>query len=239
MNTTRFALLATAVLTLCTGLQAQSSGPIRTSTESLPDGHVLVHVENLSIHTITAVAVVGKRVLNAGLTDTSVRFFDSVLSPQRGKPIVLGKTADFNLFGPRPSPEQTTRSVEVKAVLFDDGGSWGDPEWISRLVNRRMYVHAQVVSVLSEIAGMAAANASREYATQRFREDRDRMVQNGRDVDEKQMANIVLTNALLTLSGARRPDGSAIATQDSLSEAKSWLTVLRDRVERSKPQIAH
>lgn len=124
-------------------------------------------------------------------------------------------------------------------MLFDDGGSWGDPEWISRLVNRRMYVHAQVVSVLSEIAGMAAANASREYATQRFREDRDRMVQNGRDVDEKQMANIVLTNALLTLSGARRPDGSAIATQDSLSEAKSWLTALRDRVERSKPQIAH
>jgi hypothetical protein len=165
---------AAAVLFPCLTLQAQTSGPIRASTETLPDGHVLIHVTNLSPHAITAVAVVGKRVFNASLTDTSARFFDCVLSPQRRGPLVLGESADFNFFGPHPPPEQTTRSVEVKAVLFDNGESWGNLEWVSKLLNRRTYVHAQVLNVLGEIAEMTTANASRADVMQRLQADRTR-----------------------------------------------------------------
>lgn len=237
INNRHLVLLGTALLFLCPRSQAQSSDPIRASTESLPDGRVLVHVRNLSPHAITAVAVVGKRIFNSSLTNTSARFFDCVLSPRRRGPLVLGESADFNFFGPHPPPEQTTRSVEVKAVLFASGESWGDPGWVSKLLNRRTYVQAQVLSVLDEIAEMTAANATREDVMQRLQGDRDKMIQNGRDVDEKQMADVTFSNVLLTVGQERQADGSAILIRDALNEATRRLTALKNGIEQSKPAI--
>lgn len=236
INNRYLVLLGTALLFLCPRSQPQSTDPILVSTESLSDGHVLVHVRNLSPHGISAVAVVGKRVFNASVTDTSARFFDCVLSPRRG-PLAPGESTEFNFFGPHPPPEQTTRSVEVKAVLFVNGESWGDPGWVSTLVNRRAYVHTHVLSVLGEIAEMTAANASRADVMQRLQDDRNKRIQNGRDVDEKQMADVTFSNVLLTVGQERQADGSEILIREALNEATRRLTTLKNGIEQSKPAI--
>lgn len=235
MSSTRSVVLMWLIPAACIIAFAQGNEPVRTHVEALPGGQVALHVENISPRLVTALVVVGKRVLSTGQSDTSVRFFDSVLSPVR-KPLRLGETTDFKLFGRDPSSVQVTRSVQVKGALFDDGTSWGDPNWTAVLVCRRAYVRDIVVKTLSEINDMAAGDVTRSDALAQLRLDRDNALQNARDIDQKQMADVVLTNALATITEPVRADGSTVPLQESLRRAKEWLVPLRDRIDKSGGQ---
>jgi hypothetical protein len=193
-------------------------------------------VTNVSHDPITAVVVTGRRIFESQ-HDTSVRFFDSVLSSRNPRPLSPGGSLDFQFFGPQPPPENTTRSIEVKAVLFDNGESWGDPQWVAKLVRRRAYAHAQAAALLSEIADAKATNASRPETVLRLERKRSEMMVNSRDVDERQMADILFSNALLIISRSSERGGSETSVEDSLNASAASVAMLRRRLERAKPLV--
>jgi hypothetical protein len=188
---------------------------------------------------MTAAAVLGTRLLGeTDQGDRSVRFFDSVLAGHARRAVAFGKEVDFTLFGPHPSPQEASRRVEVKAALFDDGESWGDPQWVAVLLKRRAYARTQALYALSEIASARDSGETRDQILQRLQDDRARAIQAGRDINEKQMAGGVFANVLLFISRGARPDGSAIPISESLSQAADAMSALSGRIERSSHTAA-
>ncbi|PYU47722.1 MAG: hypothetical protein DMG54_00285 [Acidobacteria bacterium] len=125
---------------------------IGTNIEMLSDGHVRLNVINTTNLPISALAAVGTRTLLAKpATDRSVRFFDSVLNPFGPKELAPGKNYTFNFFGPNPPPDQLKRDVQLKAAIFADGSTWGDPEWVSTLLLRRASAYHYDSKVLKNI----------------------------------------------------------------------------------------
>jgi hypothetical protein len=96
-------------------------------------------VRNTSRVPITAVLAEGKRQLvEATHPLLSVKSFDSALEPYAARSLESGQTYRFVFFGPKPEPARLSRrTVAVRAVLFADGGTWGDQEWIDTLLSLR------------------------------------------------------------------------------------------------------
>ena len=120
---------------------------IEWTTQELPNGRIQFDVRNTSPFPITAVIVEGVRtpLISPGKRSHpmhSIRGFDSATEPYSHRPIESGQAYQFKLFGPSPDPSTLReRTVTVRAVLFADGGAWGDQGWIETLhaVRKRAY----------------------------------------------------------------------------------------------------
>ena len=137
-----------ASISLAQGLPPADNGaPIVVVTEDLANGYVGVQVQNASKIPVTAFVLEGQR---TGIPprkgrDTSVRFYDSVLDSHRS-PLFKGGKYVVRMFGPNPPPSDFQRSVSLRAALFEDGTSWGDRSWVSRLIARRQIVHRELLN---------------------------------------------------------------------------------------------
>ncbi|MDE3136013.1 MAG: hypothetical protein KGL59_05540 [Acidobacteriota bacterium] len=100
-------------------------------------------------------------------------------------------------------------------------------------MKRRAYARTQALYALSEISAARDSEETREQALRRMQDDRTRLVEAARDINEKQMADGVFANVLLFISQGSRPDGSPIPIGESLSQAADAMTALSERIERS------
>lgn len=103
-----------------------------------PDGHVYLTVKNNSSVAITAMAVTATKTAMDGTSrpGQSVRYFDSVVNPfgpfARG--ISPGESYRFSLAGPL---EKRKIESSLRAVIFADGSTMGEADWIQRLIHSR------------------------------------------------------------------------------------------------------
>jgi hypothetical protein len=161
---TKFYFMILFGLALPVAGHASNSHQIDWSTEDLPDGHIRVRVLNNSDVPMTAIALEGERsVTGSKIIVHSVRIFDyAVNAPDQ--PLEPGQTYTFSMFGPNPPRERLRlRSVKVMAALFQDGGTWGDQDWIATLTSRRAGVYKfenAVMGVLLDAKASPQGNVS-------------------------------------------------------------------------------
>jgi hypothetical protein len=129
-------ILAGLALTLLGVLPAVAQQDPRfiAKIDSSPDGSLKVTITNRSQRSITASIITYRRTNANGLPQPdSVRAFDSALGNPLEREILPGESRDIRLFGPNPKAGIQS-SPELKAILFSDGSSFGDAEWVDRIV---------------------------------------------------------------------------------------------------------
>lgn len=162
------AILATAAVRHANTLV---QGQIEVATEALSDGHVHLTASNQSRAAITALVAIGTRThLPDRVTVRSVRFFDSVLSLTGSRGIAHGQSYTFNFFGPNPPPDQLERDVQLKAAIFADGSTWGDPKWVSTLQLRRSSARRYSSEALQAIEALGSVGVTQESLRERIQE---------------------------------------------------------------------
>jgi len=156
---------------------AQDGAPITITASPTVGSQQPWVVGNVSA--LTATAVVLACTLPAGgranATQRLVQIYDAATEPLAAKPILPSRQAAVPLTSPcaaTPAPQ---------AAVFADGTSWGDPAWVSRILQRRQsmgkYLHAavddltaalaqgatrdQVITTLQSAASIEAASATR------------------------------------------------------------------------------
>lgn len=134
---------------------------IQVSVQDGPNG-TSVSVQNLYSYPITAYVVENKwKSLNPRPTPGSdwavraYRLYDSIAHPVQYKPINPDGIDTFIAFPASKSGTQTgSQTVALVAVIFSDGTSAGEPQWITKLVGfRKIYwTHLHEMLALAQTA---------------------------------------------------------------------------------------
>jgi hypothetical protein len=237
---TTLVLVIPLTIALVHGAEAQKQQKVNVAVTELPNGRVRLSVLNNSGSLITALVAVGTRTLmTTGATDKSVRFFDSVLYPFEPKEIHSGQSHDFIFFGPNPPPDQLRRDVQLKAAIFADGSTWGEPEWVATLVLRRSsayHYNSKVLKIIEQAnsAGIPVQELSQELAG--FEKDDFAAA---KTTAEKQMVEVAYEEALLLLQDSTRTQGDNAPLPETTGQARSRLLLRVSRLQASKPSIVN
>lgn len=161
-NCLEFMLVFALVPAPWAAAQQSQNSPVRTSSELLENGQLLLKVENRSRLPITALAAVGTRTPDTagGHPGTSVRYFDSVLNTDMFKQLDPYQTYTFRFFGAKPAGVK--KEATLKAALFSDGTSYGDTEWVNRLIAMRKSVLANLQDAIQMLKSAQSSGQTKE-----------------------------------------------------------------------------
>jgi hypothetical protein len=102
-----------------------------------------------------------------------------------------------------PIPAQeAVGTLEVMAVVFKDGTSWGDAAWVKRVVRRREYMEKHIRAVMAGLGQAVQDGATREQVIDQLKASQFVKVPAGRDPDEVASARSVLVPTLANLLNA-------------------------------------
>src|SRR5579859_1699925 len=100
-------------------------------------------------------------------------------------------------FGPNPPPDKLRREVQLKAAIFADGTTWGEPEWVTTLLLRRSSAYQYNTKVLKTIEQASSAGISHEELTQELGQLQKDDFATAKTTVEKQMIEVAYEEALL------------------------------------------
>lgn len=213
------------------------AGPFAISIETLSDGYVRLSVVNKSRQSVTALAAVGSRtVIESQATDRSVRFFDSALNPSKPMDLQSDGSYSFLFFGPNPAPESLKRDVQLKAALFADGSSWGDPDWVKVLTLRRSSAYLYQNKALRALDEGYSDGLTREAFAEKLMRLRNDEYASAKTAAEKQMADLTFAEVLSRIGEASR-NGHPVPISESVVQVRNRLLLRIDRLARSVPTI--
>jgi hypothetical protein len=162
-------MLASALSARQTENKSFTDPRIQVSVQDAADG-TYVSIQNLSSQPITAYIAEMRQVLEPGQTRpavtvpkkpvvTSIRSrkkYDCVAMPWHYKPIVQNATDKFLAW--RPSTLKGT--VTLLAVIFADGTTAGEPEWIARLLAIRGMYRTHLTEIVALLRAEQEKNGS-------------------------------------------------------------------------------
>jgi len=207
-----------------------------TTVETLPDGYTLYHIENGSSQPITALAVVATRTEVAGThtKDTSVRFFDSVLSPVNQPSLSPGQIYTVKLFGPNPPPSAIQSEIDLKAVIFADGSSSGDTEWVGRLLARRRAAYTHLQAAMSILSTAQQSNMSLQELQANIQAAKDSASTAAQLIEEKQVVGHIYGEIYTNLQNAAAQDAGKIPYDHIRNRFQSRVA----RLKNSRPSMS-
>lgn len=220
---TQLLMLALTVSVAAAAVPSTQNG-LATSVRVLPAGRMRIEVSNTSKAAITAMAIVGIRTWKVkGEVVRSVRFFDGILNPYGRTEIEPGQSYSLTLFGPNPPPNQLSRAVKLEAVLFADGSSWGDPEWIAVLVDRRSSALKYNTEALNAVNAAVLTESSSEDLSQRLGQLRSDEMRAAASTAERQMADFAFDEPMLELQDAKRSAGVISSLSEITASVRARL----------------
>jgi hypothetical protein len=229
-------LLLTA---LCTSWSLAQDTKIAATTELLPDGHVRFVVTNRSTQPITALYVRAEGTSLASGTPQIVshRFFDSVINVVNERDLTPQHDKVFILAGPSPGPSRLRTNAVLVAALFSDGSSWGNQDYVQRLIDRRRFMLQYVSSALKTLQDAASGGETREQLTHRFQTLRDAASSAVRGKDERPFALGVYDEVLDNLGMDTSSAGGLTLTQ-RVAAVMNQLLMRQRKLLTSKPPLA-
>src|SRR5262249_16283319 len=162
-------------------------------------------------------------------TVRSIRFFDSVLNPYGPTAIVPSGSFTFSFFGPNPPPNALRRDVELKAAIFMDGSSWGDPEWVKVLRVRREAAARFTNKTLETIQATGIRRDTKRSLIERIQEMRANEYRSAQTTAERQMADFIFEDVLTPLKETTDDDEELATSLESVSSVRSHLQVRLNR----------
>ncbi len=232
-------VLVTGTLTEAQGIQDTRIKAEQTAT---PDGHVYFTITNESNMPITAIAIFATRTPpDSGIHPArSTRFFDCIINPfgPGGREVMPGQSHRFSLAGPL---EKRRIDASLKAVIFSDGSSLGDTQWIERMTEARQVDLNYVDQALQFLKSGKSSGTSREGLIQEAQRRAGAARSSSTTMDEKQigwpMYQEISTNLQVDMTGhagANQP----LTLNQRLDTLTSQFLTRRQRLLSSKPPLS-
>ncbi len=199
---------------------------IVTSAVADPSGgHILAR--NTGATAVTAfVYIYTMRNSEGGVLYATTNYYDSVTDPQTQPPIKPGQEARIPYRIPFGG---ATPVVGAAAGLFADGGSFGEPEVVRSIFDRRNYTLVSLNKSIADLKEALKEGLSRQDAIALFQNS---LMSEATGADDGELAMCIQTvrgqvvTALAT--SWRRPDGTPIPTPELLQAQMDALTRRRD-----------
>jgi hypothetical protein len=181
---------------------------MKATVEDLPDGQTLFTVQNRSAQTITALALEGTRTMPPPKRGSGkvVRYFDSVANLGHDPELGPYQSHTFVIFGKSPSPLEASRDVELKAVLFADGTSYGDPVWVNKLEDSRKFLSECIGDISQKLNAALASNEPSQTLAGELKEGEAVQMKGAASLDERVIANRVYEGVICYLSASDLED---------------------------------
>jgi hypothetical protein len=234
-------ILAGLALTLLGVLPAMAQQDPRffSKIDNSPDGSLQVTITNRSQQTITAFLITNKRTNANGLWQTdSVRVFDSAFNNPLDREILPAESRAIRLFGANPKMRSIQSTAELKAILFSDGSSFGDDEWVHRIVQRRKIVWQELADAISTLQEAKASGAPIGPLIQDMQQRQSAVAKNVRDQGLGNLQPFIYSNAAGTLMFVGAVEISELSADQKIDIALGSLYDMRQRLYYSKPQLA-
>jgi hypothetical protein len=88
------------------------------------------------------------------------RFIRDAATNEVQQQILAGRKVEFNV----GTPNGGDPSVSLRAAIFEDGTSVGDPKWVDILLKRRRYYYQTTSSLLSDLSRVSAMSIDDQVA---------------------------------------------------------------------------
>ena len=211
---------------------------VETTQSRLEDGKIAFSVTNVSQQPITAMFVTAVHTDARGRFLRRVNFWrDSVIEGRAFPPL---KPLDSRGFKVPPHPREAQTEFKVRAVVFEDGATSGEPEWIQMLLDRRKAVHRYLGIVLDRLRIAKNAAPPRQAFLDELEQLREQLrseIDFDRDTlpkPEDSALDHVFDRVLLNLRRPSRPD---LTWPETIGRVESLCLELKRELERARPPV--
>lgn len=216
---------------------------LNVTTETTSDGHVLFKVENLSVQPITAMVLLVTHTFpaNPGRSGQSLRYFDSLISSDTERDLTQYQTHTFTLpkiSGPHAAGVRSEPAL--KAAIFADGSSYGDPEWVNRLILGRKAASRDLEDAIKMLQSAKASGASGEALAKGVADAKSAKVKEAQVPEERMAAGQVYDTITWSLKSdtTRGPSAGALSVAARIDELVSRFRRQQQQLSNSKPSVA-
>lgn len=238
LKTGRLILVLAVILCLAPRIWAQEQ-ILTTELTRVPDGRGQLAVTNNS-ETMMVMAYV---------------IIHQSFKPGRDRPIAYGGDfkdvlfhSDQHNFQDAIRPLETRRirygakspeiqnQIDLKAAVFSDGTTWGDPEWVQRILKCRRYFYDDLGLAIEKIKAALDAGAPIEPLRQEFEQLRD-SAHPGPDFEHFEEARAAGTVFGTVAANLSQVSTNAQDQDQSLATLLPMLMTWQERIANAKPSI--
>lgn len=205
---------------------------VNLSVAETKDGPVFV-VTNHNTPAITSFLVTAPSLTKSGKPLTRF-YFDTYVNYRRDYPIVTRDSEQMPLphVAGRPAPQPILR-----AVIFEDGSSWGEASWVDELLQRRALALRALNNIDRILEAAATQNLSRENLLDALQQERAReaAVNPGLRPEDGVLLDSVFQTAIANLSGGMQGNGKIPKVSEAIFYLKHMLNSWRGQLQSAKP----
>jgi hypothetical protein len=188
-------------------------------------------VHNHSSQPITAY-VYEVSFFSSGRKVTGEHFRDSVMFKMEKAVMPDGEQASYE-----GGPGITDVQLGLRAAVFADGTTFGDPVWVERILRRRQYALEEIDRGLAALARAQTANADLGVLAQEIESDRTRrLAAVTSDLDQEMMIRRFSNWLLHNINIGRAQGESSVAT---IQRHLRMATDVRGRLGSALPLVRH
>jgi len=204
-----------------------------TAVADASGGSILAR--NTAAVTVTAfVYIYSMRSPDASVLYAATGYYDSAVDPQAQPPIKPGQEVRV----PHRIPfTGATPTVGAEAGLFADGSSFGEPNVVRSILDRRSYTLVSLNKSIADLKLAARSGLSRQDVIALFQNS---LMSEASGAGESELANciqLVRGQVIGALSGAwRRPDGTPIPVAELIQAQIDALTGRRETLRAAVPK---
>lgn len=218
-------------------LQVTQPDPrFRVIKQTAADGSSLLIVQNNSKTLITGLLAVGAQDTPGKGRVTALRVFDSVINAPHDRPIEPYQSYTFVLFGPSPRSQAKT-TASLKAAIFSDGSTWGETSYMQRLLRLRRLTYEYTKKAVQTVESATRNGISCDQLAQEADQTARSKMQEAADVDEKQIAENVLSNISVFIRANARNCGSTTRSDRVFDILLGRLLLKETSLLHSRPPI--
>jgi len=208
------------------------SNLVNLSVTETEHGPVFV-VTNHNTPAITASLVTTVSLTRSGKPLTRF-YFDTYVNYRRDYPIVTRDSEQMSLphIAGRPAPQPVLR-----AVIFEDGSSWGEVSWVNELLQRRALVLRALDRIDRILEAAARQNLSKENLLGGVQQERalEAVANTGLLQEHRILEDSVFQTAIANLNGGIKVNGKVPKVSEAIFYMKRILNSWRGHLQSAKP----
>jgi hypothetical protein len=213
-----------------------------TKIETAANGSKMFSITNRSQVPITAIVILAEGKNSQGFSSSrSNMYFDSVVEHFGSFPsaILPQETRALTVGGPSRAGDTTVVTFTLKALVFEDGTSFGDEDSVGRVLHGREFLWRNVSAVVSTLEAAKVKPVSKDVLLQQL--DENQKAEKAERL--KEMASGLTNVSLIATSAFMNaktnidvPDNAPIPAA-KINQFADWYLNIRQRLINSKPEI--